>query len=113
MRSPASRRPTKIASLSNSVVFVGGEGPLSVTAQHSALMASGANLVFASVSTVATVAAETRPYAIIVPRVVYEFGGDEFDALARDVDAELVVVPDEIRQPVLSTLLAEAAQRLG
>jgi len=84
-----------------------------MTAQHAALTASGAHLIFASVAHVATVAAEVRPYALIVPRVVYEFGGDEFDALARDLDTELVVVPEEIRLPVLSTLLAEAAQRLG
>lgn len=83
------------------------------TARHSALNASGADVLPCDVSSVATVVAECRPYALIVPRVLYEFGGDEFNALARDVDAELVVVPEGIKLAVLTTILSEAAQRLG
>jgi hypothetical protein len=83
------------------------------TAKHAALTSSGANLLACDVSSVATVVAECRPYALVVPRVLYEFGGDEFNALARDVDAELVVVPEGIKLAVLTAILSEAAQRLG
>jgi hypothetical protein len=108
-----SRFPTVVATLSNVVVAVGVGGALIATAKHAALRASGASVVRADVQSAATVVAELRPYAILVPKDLYEFGGTEFDALARDVDAQLLVVADTIQLPVLSTLLSEAAVRLG
>jgi hypothetical protein len=108
-----SRFPTRITALSNAVVLVGGNGELAFTAQNAALSASGAHVVRAELASSATVCAEVRPYAIIVPNDVYDFGGAEFDALARDVDAGLLVVPSSIQLGVLAAMLSEEALRLG
>jgi hypothetical protein len=108
-----SRIPTRITALANAVVLVGGTEELVFTAQNAALSASGAHVLRAEVASSATVCAEVRPYAIILPNDVYEFGGAEFDALARDLDAGLVVVPSTIQLGVLAAMLAEEALRLG
>lgn len=99
--------------LSNCVVLIGGTGRLEQLANQAAISASGARVIRAEVSDAATVCAELRPYAILVAKDVYEFGGSEFDALARDVDAGLLVVPEQIAAPVLSAALLEEAVRLG
>ncbi|NUP05714.1 MAG: hypothetical protein HOW73_06595 [Polyangiaceae bacterium] len=109
----ASRLPTLLTSLSNTVVLIGGARRLEYVAGHAALGASGAALEQTDVSHAATVCTEKRPYAIIVPKDVYEFGGSEFDALARDVAAGLVIVPEGVGIPVLTALLQEEAFRLG
>lgn len=83
------------------------------TTKKAAEGASGARVLQVTIKNVATLAAETRPYALVVPRDVHEFGASEFEALARDIDAELVVVPDNVHPSVLSTMLLEAAARLG
>lgn len=108
-----SRFPTRITALSNAVVLVGGNGGLAFTAQNAALSASGAHVVRAELASSATVCAEVRPYAIIVPNDVYDFGGAEFDALARDIDAGLLVVPSTVQLGVLAAMLSEEALRLG
>ena len=108
-----SRFPTRLVSQSNCVVLVGGAGLLKETVQYATLSASGAQAVPAEVASAASVAAEMRPYAIIVPEDVYQFGGQEFDALARDVDAGLVVVPRNVPLAVLTAMLGEEASRLG
>lgn len=108
-----SRFPTRITALSNVVVLVGGNGELTFTAQNAALSVSGAYVVRAELATSATVCAEVRPYAIVVSNDVYDFGGAEFDALARDVDAGLLVVPSTIQLGVLAAMLSEEALRLG
>lgn len=108
-----SRFPTRITGLSNAVVLIGGNGELTFTAQNAALSASGAHVMRAELASSATVCAEVRPYAIIVANDVYDFGGAEFDALARDVDAGLVVVPSTVQLGVLAALLSEEALRLG
>lgn len=93
--------------------MIGGTGRLHQLANQAATSASGARVVRADVSEAATVCAEIRPYAILVAQEVYEFGGSEFDALARDIDAGLVVVPEHIAAPVLSAALLDEAARLG
>ena len=105
--------PTRLAHTANLVILVGGEGALAETARQAALYASGAQMLESPVATLATLAAERRPYAIVVPRHIYDFGGSELDALARDVGAGLVVVTDSIQMEVLVTSLADAASRLG
>lgn len=108
-----SRFPTRITAVSNAVVLIGGNGELTFTSQNAALSASGAYVVRAEIAASATVCAEVRPYAIIVPNDVYDFGGAEFDALARDIGAGLVVVPSTVQLGVLAALLSEEALRLG
>ncbi|MBL9023399.1 MAG: hypothetical protein JNL21_14460 [Myxococcales bacterium] len=105
--------PTRLAQTANLVILVGGEGALVETARQAALYASGAQMMESPVATLATVAAERRPYAIVVPRHIYDFGGSELDALARDVGAGLVVVTDSVQIEVLVASLADAASRLG
>ena len=104
---------TRVTDASNAVVLIAGSERLLVTTTHAAASASGARVLQVTMKNAATLAAETRPYALVVPRDVHEFGASEFEALARDVDAELVVVPDNIHPSVLGTMLLEAASRLG
>jgi hypothetical protein len=94
------------------VVVAGADGLLD-TAKQAATAASAAKLVPLDLHHVATGCAEARPYAIVVSKDVYEFGGSEFDALARDLSAGLIVVPETIAMPLLVTLLQEEARRLG
>lgn len=94
-------------------MLVGGSSPLVERAATAATSSSGAHLLQTDVATSATLCAEVRPYAIIIPDDVYDFGGAEFDALARDLDAGLVVVPASVQLGVLAAMLAEEAARLG
>ncbi len=105
--------PTKVAQMANLVVLVGGDGELEETTRQAAMYASGAALVVTPVASLATVAAERRPYAIVVPRHLYDFGGSELDALARDVGAGLFVVNESVQVELLRASLADAASRLG
>lgn len=111
--SPVSRFQTLVTSLSNTVVLVGGGGRLAHSALDAAMASSGARLVTTELSRAATVCAEARPYAIVIPQEVYDFGGSEFDALARDVGAGLVVVPQGVAPSVLAAMLQEEAMRLS
>lgn len=108
-----SRFPTRLTAQSNCIVMVGGAGLLLETVKYAALTASGAQAIPTEVTSAASVVTEMRPYAIVVPEDVYEFGGAEFDALARDVDAGLVVVPRTVALAVLTAMLGEEAARLG
>jgi len=108
-----SRKPTFIATLSNCVVLVGGEGRLATVVSDAALSASGAHTFLAELASAATVCAEERPYAIVIPDDIYDFGGSEFDALAKDLGAGLVIVPSGIRTQVLTAMICEEATRLG
>ncbi|MFO0616610.1 MAG: hypothetical protein U0414_28715 [Polyangiaceae bacterium] len=107
-----SRVPTIITELSNVVVLIGGSPRLAEAARRAALSACGARVTTATVEMAATVATASRPFGLIVPKDIYEFGGSEFDALARDIRAELIVVPDSIQSPVLTALIIEAASHL-
>jgi hypothetical protein len=65
----------------------------------------------------ATVVAERRPLAMVMVEDLYAFDPDEFDALARDVQASLVRVEDDIPlaklELLLSTAVDAAAARRG
>ena len=102
-----------MTTLANAVVLVAASPGLSITVKHAVLEASGGLVIVCDLSSMTTVAAESRPYAIVVPRDVYEFGRSEFDALARDLDTGLVVVPEGVRLAVVSAMLSEEAMRLG
>lgn len=108
-----SRMPTRITKTANAIVVVCSADRLEEVARHAAMGASAAFVVRARLADVATVAAETRPYAIVVEKEIYDFGGAEFDALARDLEAELLPCKPTIQQAVLTALLQEAAVRLG
>ena len=108
-----SRNPTLVTELSNCVVLIGGEPQLVASVTDAALSASGAHTIRAELASAATICAQVRPYAIVIPDDLYDFGGAEFDALAKDVGAGLVIVPSAVRTPVLSAMIAEEAARLG
>jgi hypothetical protein len=105
--------PTLVTELSNIVVLIGASERLRETTKHSGMAACGAQILAADLRNATNVATEHRPFAIVVGKDTYEFGGAEFDALARDVGAELIVVPDAVQAPLLTTLIAEAASRLS
>lgn len=94
-------------------MVVGALGKLVETCGRAAMNASAARALSTDVKGAATLVAELRPYAIVIPEEVYDFGGAEFDALARDVGAGLVVVPPAIQEGLLVALLMEEAARLG
>lgn len=94
-------------------MVVGGSPRLVEATKRAATSACGAHVAVATLETAASVATQSRPFGIVVPKDLYEFGGSEFDALARDVRAELIVVPDAIQSPVLTALIIEAASHLG
>lgn len=52
--------------------------------------------------------AQRRPIAIIVPSYLHEFDPTEFEALAKDVAATLLIVDEEISQADLDELIADA-----
>lgn len=56
-------------------------------------------------------ATQRRPLAMIVPSYLHEFDPTEFDALARDVGAVLVVVDEALEQAELDALVAGAGLR--
>jgi hypothetical protein len=108
-----SRMPTRITQIANAIVVVCSAERLAITTKQAAMGASAGFVVRAKLSEVATVAAETRPYAIVVEQEIYDFGSAEFDALAKDLEAELLPCKPTIQQAVLTALLQEAAVRLG
>jgi hypothetical protein len=60
--------------------------------------------------TAPTVAAERRPLAILLPMDIYAFDPSAFDALARDVQASLVRVDEDIPAGQLELLLTAAVE---
>jgi hypothetical protein len=102
-----------LVELSNCVLLIGADARLATVVERAAMSASGARVIQADLSKLTTVATESRPFAIVAPKEIYEFGGSELDALARDVMAELLVVPHTVQPAVLTALLVEAAARLS
>jgi hypothetical protein len=75
------------------VLVAGGPEPLIRSARAVAHGESHGIIVEAcGAVTVATVAATLRPFALVLDQDLFAFDPDEFTALARDVQAELVVV---------------------
>jgi hypothetical protein len=56
-------------------------------------------------------ATQRRPVAMVVPSYLHEFDPTEFEALARDVGAALLVVDEEIGQAELDDLIVGAGLR--
>lgn len=75
------------------VLVAGGPEELVQAAREIMRVESGAVDVEAcGAITIATVAASLRPFALVLSQDLYAFDPEEFAALARDVQAELVVV---------------------
>ncbi|MEY4579190.1 MAG: hypothetical protein RL701_3893 [Pseudomonadota bacterium] len=74
------------------VVVVGGPEQLVEATKRVAELVANALVVTADVKAAATQIARIRPCAIIISDEIYAFDSAEFDALARDVQAELISV---------------------
>src|SRR5688500_6928660 len=75
------------------VLVAGGTDELLAAAQRAAQIESPSIVVEAcGAVTAATVAASVRPFVLVLSQDIYSFDPTEFSALARDVQAELVVV---------------------
>jgi nucleotide-binding universal stress UspA family protein len=75
------------------VMVAGGPDELFAAAQRAALAESPTIEVAAcGAATVATDVARARPFALVVSQDIYAFDPDEFSALARDVNADLIVL---------------------
>lgn len=75
------------------VLVAGGPDELFAAAQRAAQIESPSIVVEACGAVMAaTIAASVRPFALVLSQDIYSFDPAEFSALARDVQAELVLV---------------------
>jgi len=98
------------------VLVVGGSRSLIKTVRRAAHGVQCTEVVTCAVREASTRAAELRPLAIVLNEDVYAFDAAEFDALARDVRAELVVIATDARDAIrsadaLRTTLTTASER--
>jgi hypothetical protein len=77
------------------VVVIGGPDELVEASRRSASLVTNATLVTSDVATAATNVARARPFAVVISDELYGFDSREFDALARDVQARLIVLPTD------------------
>jgi hypothetical protein len=108
-----SRRPTLEHRPAITIVVVGGPEPLVEAVKHVTLTTTNARVLHTDLASAATKVARTRPFGIVISEEVYAFDAAEFDALARDVKAELIALPtDGVSQKTLQDrlmpLIAEA-----
>lgn len=87
-----SQRNTLETNPANTVLLVGGNPELLATAQRAARSVPTANVVYCDLREAPTRVAELWPFAIIMSDDLYAFDSAEFDALARDVKARLILV---------------------
>ncbi|MCA9596405.1 MAG: hypothetical protein KC776_23985 [Myxococcales bacterium] len=85
--------PTKRHRVIPCAVLIGGNAELRDACRTVVARAAAARLEACGVEDAATTVASCRPFALIVPDVVYGFDPAEFDALARAVGASLVQIP--------------------
>jgi hypothetical protein len=108
-----SRRPTLEHRPAITVVVVGGPETLVEAVKHVTLNTTNARVAQTDLASAATKVARSRPFAIVISEEIYAFDAAEFDALARDVKAELISlptdnVPQKVLQERLMPLIAEA-----
>jgi hypothetical protein len=87
-----SRRPTLEHMPAISIVVIGGPDGLVEAVRRSFGRIAVARIVPTDVAGAATQVASARPFAIVISDEVYGFDSDEFDALARDVQAALITI---------------------
>jgi hypothetical protein len=89
-----------------SVVVIGGPDALVEAARRSSSTVTAARVVVTDVQSAATRVAAARPFAVVISDELYGFDSDEFDALARDVQAIVITVrTDGIPARTLETQL--------
>lgn len=77
------------------VVVIGGPDELVEATRRAASLVTNATLVTTDVGGAATNVARARPFAVVISDELYCFDSREFDALARDVQARLIVLPTD------------------
>ena len=89
-----------------SVVLVAPSDALS-RACHEAMrfVAAAASIEITDVAGAATNVARWRPFALVMEEEVFEFDPREFEALARDVGAEIVTVASRDPEELLTSVL--------
>lgn len=108
---PAEGRPTARPPSERIVMAVACE-PRTVERCRELALNDGAMFYTCNITVLATVAAALRPLAIVLPGDVYAFDPKEFDVLARDVRAALVVLESEtISSSQLEAQLRAAMQQ--
>jgi hypothetical protein len=77
------------------VVVVGGSDALVQACHEVVRRGVPARVEPCDLANVTTVVARWKPYAIVVPDTLLEFDAQEFQALARDVRAQIVRAPED------------------
>lgn len=90
-----SRRPTLEHRPAITIVVIGGPEALVDAVKHVAVTTTNARVAHTDIASAATKVARSRPFAIVVSEEVYAFDASEFDALARDVNAEIISLPTD------------------
>ncbi len=108
-----SRRPTLEHRPAITVIVIGGPETLVEAVRHVTMTTTNARVTQTDLPSAATNVARSRPFAIVISEEIYAFDAAEFDALARDVKAELIALPtDGVTQKTLQDrlmpLIAEA-----
>lgn len=90
-------------------VLVIGASPEFLARCRSGSAKAGAVVISSTVQAATTTAAERRPVAIVLTADIHGFDPGAFAALAKDVRATLVTVPDEaIPSPALESAIEKA-----
>lgn len=84
--------PTTIPRADAVVVVVGGPAELVEATRRAAGIVAAARVETAELNTAATQVATHRPFAVVMSEDVFAFDASEFQALARDVKASLILV---------------------
>ena len=107
-----SRHPTVERHSIPSVLVVGGSRLLVDATDKAANLPTVTAIKTCEIKGAATLAAQIRPYAIVVNDSLYGFDSAEFDALARDVGAAVVVVDvtGKTQKQLQTELLPQIAQ---
>jgi hypothetical protein len=108
-----SKRNTLETNPATTVLLVGGTNELLEVTRRAARSVPPANVVFCELRDAPTRVAELWPFAIVMSDDLYAFDSSEFDALARDVKARLIIVDAAEKQlePDLSQKILEAFRR--
>ena len=77
------------------VVVIGGPDSLIEAVYRSLGKHAVARVVATDVAAAATTVASARPFAVVISEEIYGFDAEEFDALARDVQAAVVTAPTD------------------
>jgi len=91
--------PTGIQRPERMIVVIGGPDALVHAARRVAALHTDAGVSTATVADAANKAAEHRPLALVLSTDLYALDPAEFQALARDVGAEVIVVETDGLSP--------------